>query len=201
MSLVRDLRRVAASQTATRPPRQVEHCDLCGSEVPAEHRHLLQLEERQILCSCESCFALRSGDPGLRPTGRRIVALPDFQLTNELWAEFRIPIGLAFLFVSSIEGQVTAFYPSPAGATESELDLGAWQELVSANPILATLELDGEALIVNRLADPPQFLIAPIDRCYALVGLVKLRWEGINGGSNLREAIAGYLDALCKETA
>ncbi|MCW2974811.1 MAG: hypothetical protein JWM06_92 [Actinomycetia bacterium] len=201
MSLVRDLRRVAASQTATRPPHQVEHCDLCGSEVSAEHRHLLQIEERQILCSCESCFALRSGDPELRPTGRRIVALPDFQLTDELWAEFRIPIGLAFLFVSSIEERVTAFYPSPAGATESELDLGAWRELVAANPILASLELDGEALIVNRLADPPQFLIAPIDRCYALVGLVKLRWEGINGGSNLREAIAGFLDALRREAA
>jgi hypothetical protein len=96
---------------------------------------------------------------------------------------------------------VTAFYPSPAGATESELDLGAWRELVAANPILGSLELDGEALIVNRLADPPQFLIAPIDRCYALVGLVKLRWEGINGGSNLREAIAGFLDALRREAA
>ena len=118
-----------------------------------------------------------------------------------MWAEFRIPIGLAFLFVSSVAGQVTAFYPSPAGATESELDLGAWQELVAANPVLATLELDAEALIVNRLADPPQFLIAPIDRCYGLVGLIKLRWEGINGGSNLRTAIAGYLDALRSEAA
>jgi len=201
VSLVSDLRRVAAAQTSARPPKPVEHCDLCGSEVPVEHRHLLQLEERQILCACESCFALRSGDPELRPAGRRVVPLDDFQLPDELWAEFRIPIGLAFLFLSSVAGQVTAFYPSPAGATESELDLGAWRELVAANPILETLELDTEALIVNRLADPPQFLIAPIDRCYALVGLVKLRWEGINGGSNLREAIAGFLDALRREAA
>jgi hypothetical protein len=169
--------------------------------MPADHRHLLQLEERQILCSCESCFALRAGDPELRPTGRRILPLDDFRLPDELWAEFRIPIGLAFLFVSSVAGGVTAFYPSPAGATESELDLGAWQELVAANRVLATLEPDIEAVIVNRLAEPPQFVIAPIDRCYALVGLVKLRWEGINGGSNLREAIAGFLDALREEAA
>jgi hypothetical protein len=169
--------------------------------VPADHRHLLQLEERQILCSCESCFALRSGDLELLPTGNRILPLVDFQLPDELWAAFRIPIGLAFLFVSSATGGVVAFYPSPAGATESELDLGAWQELIGANPVLATLEADSEALIVNRLADPARFVIAPIDRCYALVGLIKLRWEGINGGSNLREAIAGFLDALGEEAA
>ena len=79
--------------------------------------------------------------------------------------------------------------------------MSALEELVAGNPILETLELDAEALIVNRLAEPAQFLIAPIDRCYGLVGLVKLRWEGINGGSNLREAIAGYLDALRREAA
>lgn len=201
MTLVRELRRAAVARAEAKPPRQVEHCDLCETEVSADHRHLLQLTERQILCTCESCFALRSGDPDLRPTGHRIVALENFDLPDELWAEFRIPIGLAFLFRSSVERRVTAFYPSPAGATESELDLAAWEELVAANPILATLELDTEALIVNRLAEPPQFLIAPIDRCYGLVGLVKLRWEGINGGSNLRDAIAGYLDALRREAA
>jgi hypothetical protein len=201
MSLVRDLRRVGVTPPAPRRTKLVEHCDLCGGEVPFAHRHLLQLEARQILCSCESCFALRSGDPELRPTGNRIVALDAFVLPDELWAEFRIPIGLAFLFRSSVEGHVVAFYPSPAGATESELDLAAWQELVAANPILETLEADSEALIVNRLADPAQFLLAPIDRCYALVGLVKLRWEGINGGTNLRAAISDYLDVLRKEAS
>jgi hypothetical protein len=96
---------------------------------------------------------------------------------------------------------VTAFYPSPAGATESELDLAAWSELVAANPVLDTLEADAEALIVNRLADPPQFAIAPIDRCYALVGLVKLRWEGINGGRGLKDAIAGFFAALREDAS
>jgi hypothetical protein len=195
VTLVRDLRRVTAARAATRPPRPVERCDLCGGEVPAEHRHLLQLEERQILCSCETCFALHSGDPELRPTGHRVLWLESFEFPDELWAEFRIPIGLAFLFRSAAAGQVAAFYPSPAGATESELDLGAWRGLVAGNPVLETLEADTEALIVNRLADPPQFAIAPIDRCYALVGLVKLRWEGINGGG-LNDAIAGFFEAL-----
>lgn len=198
MSLVRELRAAKAARPVRRR-RPVERCDLCGGEVPEEHRHLLELEQRQILCACESCFALRSGDPQLKPTGRRIVWLQDFALPDELWAEFRIPIGLAFLFQSSVAGQVMAFYPSPAGATESELDLEAWGELVTANPILQTLEPDAEALIVNRMAEPAQFAIAPIDRCYALVGLVKLRWQGINGGSGLTEAIADYFAALREE--
>jgi Family of unknown function (DUF5947) len=200
VSVIRDLRRVAAARPApqTRPP-PAERCDLCGAEVPAEHRHLLQLEERQILCACESCFALRSGDAELRPAGHRTLSLDGFQLPDELWAALRIPIGLAFLFRSSATGGVAAFYPSPAGATESELDLGAWAELELANPVLQTLEADAEALIVHRLSDPPQFAIAPIDRCYALVGLVKLRWQGINGGPDLPQAIQSWFDELRAE--
>jgi hypothetical protein len=201
VTLVRDLRRLTAARQASERPRPVERCDLCEAIVPLDHRHLLQLEQRQILCACETCFAARAGDPGLRPTGRRVMWLDDFALAPETWAELRIPIGLAFLFESSVAGQIVAFYPSPAGATESELDLGIWHELAAANPVLDSLEPDAEALIVNRLADPPQFAIAPIDRCYALVGLVKLRWEGISGGQGLAAAVSGFFDALREEAA
>ena len=199
--LVRDLRRITAARATARPPRPVERCDLCTTEVPPDHRHLLQLEERQILCACESCFALRSGEPQFRPTGNRVLWLEDFELADDVWAEFRIPIGLAFLFRSTVAQQVVALYPSPAGATESELELGSWSRLVEANPVLETLAADSEALIVNRLADPGQFAIAPIDRCYALVGLVKLRWEGINGGRGLADAVSQYFDALRADAA
>jgi hypothetical protein len=199
--LVRDLRRITAARATARPPRPVERCDLCTTEVPPDHRHLLQLEERQILCACESCFALRSGEPQFRPTGNRVLWLEDFELADDVWAEFGIPIGLAFLFRSTVAQQVVALYPSPAGATESELELDSWSRLVEANPVLETLAADSEALIVNRLADPGQFAIAPIDRCYALVGLVKLRWEGINGGRGLADAVSEYFDALRADAA
>ena len=201
MSAVRDLRRVAAARanSPVRRPRSAERCDLCGNEIPAGHRHLLQVVERQILCACESCFALRSGDAELKPTGRRVVWLDGFELRPETWAAFRIPIGLAFFFRSSTAGGVIALYPSPAGATESELDLSAWAQLTTLNPVLVSLETDTEALVVNRLADPPQFAIAPIDRCYELVGLVKRRWTGISGGTELQDAVRGYFAALRAE--
>ena len=174
----------------------VERCDLCGNELPADHRHLLHLVERQIVCACESCIALRGGDPEYRPTGTRVVWLEGFELPDELWASFSIPIGLAFFMRSSASGGVVALYPSPAGATESELELGGWEELVRVNPVLASLEPDAEALVVNRIADPREHAIAPIDECYRLVGMIKARWEGISGGDGPEQAIAAFFDEL-----
>jgi len=173
-----------------------ENCDLCGNTIPADHRHLLHLTERQILCACESCVALRSGDPELRPTGTRILWLDDFELSDELWASFGLPIGLAFFLDSTTAGGIVAFYPSPGGSMESELDLNAWDELKAVNPVLESLDADGEALLVNRTANPPQHAIVPVDECYRLVGLVKVAWEGISGGSGPEEAIAAFFDDL-----
>ncbi len=57
---------------------------------------------------------------------------------------------------------------------------------MAENPALEGLESDAEGLIVNRLAEPHQHAIAPIDECYRLVGLVKASWEGISGGDAAR---------------
>ena len=59
------------------------------------------------------------------------------------------------------------------GATESLLELDAWRELEAANPVLATLEPDVEALLVNRARGARRHWIVPIDDCYALVGLIR----------------------------
>jgi hypothetical protein len=187
-----------------KPPSPVsaeERCDLCGTTVPRDHRHMLNLYERQIVCVCESCWALRSGDADFAPTGNRTLWLEGFQLPEELWAQFRIPIGLAFFMHSSVTDCIVAMYPSPAGATESELHFETWSRLVDLNPVLGNLEHDTEGLIVNRMSDPPAFAIAPIDRCYMLVGLIKASWEGISGGAAVERAIAAYFDELRTEAA
>jgi hypothetical protein len=173
-----------------------EQCDLCGKPIDHDHRHLLHLVDRRIICTCESCLAMRGGDPELRPTGTRTLWLDDFDLPDEIWASFGIPIGLAFFIDSSATGGVGALYPSPAGATESEIEVETWNRLRSLNPVLMGLEPDGEALIVNRMAEPHQVAIAPIDECYRLVGLVKVIWEGISGGAGLERAIAEFFAQL-----
>ncbi len=104
------------SLAAPTPPAPLEeHCDLCKTTVPPDHRHMLNTYERQIVCVCEACWALRSGDSEFRPTGTRTLWLEDFKLPEEIWAQFRIPIGLAFFMHSSVTDCVVAMYPSPAG--------------------------------------------------------------------------------------
>ena len=195
---LRSLRRAPARQ-----PERVgngagadEQCDLCGVEIPSEHEHLLHLGDRRILCVCATCWAQRSGDPELRPTGSRIVWLGDFELPDELWARLEVPIGLAFFMRSSSVDAVVAMYPSPAGATESELKLDAWDDLRALNPELDSLEPDAEALVVNRMSDEPSYVIAPIDECYALVGAIKMNWEGISGGGAIDRAVPTFFERL-----
>jgi hypothetical protein len=195
VSGLRTLARAPGSQVAG-ASSQDEQCELCQGLIPADHRHLLNLHERQIVCVCESCWAIRSGDADLRPVGSRTVWLDGFDMPDEVWAAFRIPIGLAFFMFSSVTECVVALYPSPAGATESELHFESWSRLVALNPVLEELEPDGEALIVNRMSDPPAYAIAPIDRCYMLVGLIKANWQGISGGGEVPLVVERFFEEL-----
>jgi hypothetical protein len=196
--VVARLRRMTRPRSDPTPATALEgaRCDLCGARMSEDHRHLLHVHERRILCACEPCCAMRTGEDDLRPTGTRTLRLEGFELPDELWAQFQIPIGLAFFFVSPVAGGVVALYPSPAGATECELYLAAWDELVAANPIVGELEPEVEALIVNRLSDPHVHAIVPIDRCYELVGMVKAGWEGISGGSAVERAVERFFARL-----
>jgi hypothetical protein len=176
-----------------------EVCDLCGVTIPDDHRHLLHLVERRIVCACEACWAMRSGEGDYRPTGNRTLWLPDLDVPDDLWSSFQIPIGLAFFMESTVTACVVAMYPSPGGATESELHFESWNRMVALNPVLRELEPDIEGLIVNRLTEPPVYAIAPIDRCYALTGSIKATWEGISGGAGVDAAVTRFFDSLRAE--
>jgi hypothetical protein len=204
-ALVTSLRRLAGRDPIPADGPAVgaadEQCDICGSALGADHRHMLDVDERRILCSCEPCIAMKAGIGSYRRVGTRVLWLGEFDLQDDLWARMQIPIGLAFFMHSSTVGGIVSLYPSPAGATESELDLEAWDELREANPILASLELDVEALIVDRTSEPSRYAIAPIDDCYRLVGMVKANWEGISGGDAIERTVPGFFDELRERAA
>ena len=103
-----------------------------------------------------------------------------------------IPINMAFFFQSSAAEKVIVQYPSPAGATESLLDFDSWRELVACNPLLQQMEADTEALLVNRVQKAPEYFIVPIDQCYRLVGLIRTKWKGFSGGTEVWEEINGF---------
>jgi len=199
--LVSGLRSLSRTPTRTPPTGSVDTdvCDLCGTGIPEDHRHLLALSERRIVCACEACWAMRSGEGDYRPTGNRTLWLESLHLPDELWASFQIPIGLAFFMVSTVTSCVVAMYPSPGGATESELHFDSWKRALELNPVLADLEPDVEGLIANRMSDPPMYVIAPIDRCYALTGTIKAHWEGISGGPDVHAAVERFFDELRSE--
>jgi hypothetical protein len=188
------LRRLQMRQMPDGPQPIEAQCDLCGTSMPEDHRHLLQLDERSIVCVCESCWALRSGDAEFRPVGSRVIWLDSLDLPDDLWARFHIPIGLAFFMRTG--GGVVAFYPSPVGATESEIDAGVFAELCERNPRLNELDVDAEVLIVDRLGEARRSAIAPTDQAYKLVGLVKTNWQGISGGPALAGAVDGFFEEL-----
>jgi hypothetical protein len=142
---------------------------------------------------------MRAGEGDYRPTGNRTVWLEDMSLPEDLWAGLQIPIGLAFFMLSTVTACVVAMYPSPAGATESELHFESWNRLVELNPVLEDMEPDIEGLIVNRIADPPAYVIAPIDRCYELTGTIKAHWEGISGGGEVERALERFFERLRRE--
>jgi hypothetical protein len=115
--------------------------------------------------------------------------LTNFVLHDSAWERLQTPIGLAFFVHNSSAGHVVGYYPSPAGATVSDLPDDAWNELVAANPILAELLPDVEALLVYRVRDKREYYRAPIDACYELVGLIRAGWRGLSGGSAVWEEI------------
>ena len=176
--------------------RPVEHCELCGTPIPSEHDHLIELKKRQLQCACLACSLLfhDNGNLRFRRVPRCCEVLQDFQLNDKLWESLLIPINLAFFYHHSGHERIVAAYPSPAGATESLLDLDAWSELAAANPAL-NLAPDIEALLVNRVGVSREYYRVSIDRCYELVGLIRKHWRGLSGGTQVWAAISEF---FCK---
>jgi hypothetical protein len=175
-----------------------ERCELCSARLATGHQHLLESASRRLLCSCDACailFSESNGGKYLR-VPRRVLYLSEFRLNDLQWEVLSLPINLAFFVASGLSDQVSAFYPSPAGATESLLALESWRELVELNPILRALKSDVEALLVNRLGETREHFLVPIDECYKLVGLIRLRWRGLSGGSELWKAIEEHFSDL-----
>jgi hypothetical protein len=177
-----------------------EHCDLCSEPIPPEHRHLLEVSTREIMCACRPCSILFDSEAASEGRYRlmpdRRLFLEVFEMNDAQWESLRIPVDMAFFFYSTPAERVVAFYPSPMGPTESLLKLSAWEELEESNPVLKGMERDVEALLVNRVRGTREHFLVPMDECYSLVGLIRTRWRGLSGGREVWEEIARFFEEL-----
>ncbi len=185
---------VAALRRFVRPREPEEKCDACGAVVPAEHIHQFDPATRRIRCACDSCAILYSAV--YREIPRVVSPLPTFRISDAQWDDLMIPISLAFFSFQTPANRVVALYPGPAGATESSLRLDAWEEIAAANPELERMQPDVEALLVNRVGAKREYFLVPIDECYKLVGIIRLRWRGLSGGALVWGEIERFFDGL-----
>ena len=192
------LRRFARKRTA------VERCEMCSGELATEHEHLVEPASRRLICSCGPCAMLFEGQSGtkFKRVPRRTVFLRDFQMSDAQWDGLLVPIEMAFFFRSTPHGRTVALYPSPAGPTESLLSLDTWADIVESNPVLKDMEADVMALLVNRVGygrgSQPEYYLVPIDECYKLVGVIRARWHGLSGGTEVWRDISNFFSALKK---
>ena len=207
---------VLARMTGNRPAPEPagERCEMCSEPIADEHQHVVNVAGRQLMCVCRACYLLftdSSAELRYRAVPDRYLAFGDFALDRRAWEALQIPVGVAFFFTNSALGRTVAFYPGPAGATESELDLDAWNAIAGADSRVGLLADDVEALLVRvpesdsedaeRAA--PQTYLVPIDACYEFVGRLRLLWRGFDGGQEARAFIDGFfaqVEARARQT-
>ena len=167
----------------SRPRPSAASCAAIG--LAAEHSHLVEPASRQLVCSCDACSILFSGQQSRAiSTGsqrRRVLAgLP----TD------RCPMGR-----STSTDQPGLFHDKHAGRPRARLlpESGRGHRIAPGARGLARLgggEPDPRPTRAGCRSTPGQsdeqgsrVLPRPIDECYKLVGLIRANWRGLSGGS------------------
>ena len=156
---------------------------------------------RELLCACRACALLFDRARRARPLPAR--ARPA-AAARRLRARRRRVGGAAaagrhgvLLPRSAPAGRVRGVLPEPDGRRPSRCSSSTrGSSSRRANPVLATLEPDVEALLVNRARGAREHWLVPIDDCYALVGLIRTRWRGLTGGARGVGGDRAFFDEL-----
>jgi hypothetical protein len=168
---------------------------LCSIEVPAEHRHVLDIDTQNLLCACTACSLLFERDAAALGHLRLIPRLRQHLDIEVAPQDVGIPVGLVF-FVRQLDETVVAFYPSPIGVTKWEVDPERWAQVTAACPATETMRPSVEALLVNTAHGADEHWLVGIDECYRLAALLRRQWRGLSGGNAVWQGISEFFDEL-----
>jgi Family of unknown function (DUF5947) len=179
------------------PQMDTELCEFCSLQLASQHRHLVEVATRKIVCVCDACglrFDNAVGRWKLVP--RDSWRLPALEISDAEWNSFGLPIELAFFVHSTPAEKMIALYPSPGGAIESSVPIANWQPIADRNLRVAKMQPDAESLLANRLAGARDYYVTPIDVCFELAGLIRLHWRGFSGGDRVWNEIRTFFERL-----
>ena len=185
------------------PPSALEYCQFCQVPIAARHPHLIELSSRGVVCACPDC-----ADSPDRPP--RLALSPDpaeFAAAARLCHQRR-----AVGRVSDPDRPGVCVSRQRGAAPGGALSGCCRRHPIRARPrsLVGTgggqpganeLAPDVEALLVNRTKESREYYRAPIDRCFALAGLIRTHWRGLSGGSAVWDKIEQYFARLRSEAA
>ncbi|SEQ14775.1 DUF5947 family protein [Streptomyces radiopugnans] len=181
------------------PPGR-QRCDLCSEPLPEPHRHLLDVRAGAVDCACRACSLLfdrkEAGGAHYRLLPLRRTRLDEDGFDDALWASLGVPVGLAFFTRDGEGGEVTAGYPSPLGLLRSTVEAERWRAVEAADPAVAAMADDVEALLVNRAGGARERWIVPLDDCYRLAAVVRTHWKGLGGGPEVWRHVGDFFRGL-----
>ena len=196
-------RRCSACRPAVQPsaPAQpsAEKCELCATEVPAEHGHVADLERCDpgvhvpgLLPAVHPARARAAAATGRCPTGTW--PIPAAALGAAEWDALQIPVGLAFFLPQLDLGPGRRLLSEPGRGHRVRARPGrvgsGWPRSTRCS---ARRTPDVEAALICRTDSGVEYFLVPIDVCYELVGRMRLHWRGFDGGAEARASIADFL--------
>ncbi|MBK0869365.1 hypothetical protein INP57_21365 [Saccharopolyspora sp. HNM0986] len=197
-SVLRRIAQQANSRPAVRDD-SAPRCELCADALDERHRHLLDTGSGAVSCACPSCGVLF--DHGNGGGQRRLIRsrprrLGDFVLDDLAWIALGVPVGLAFFVRDGASGAVTAFYPNPIGTMRTDVDPECWKTVTASNPPLSDMDDDVEALLIDRLRQPAEYWLLPLDECHRLTAVLRTHWRGFGGGPEVWEHVDRFFARL-----
>ena len=162
-----------------------ESCDLCSAPLDSKACPPSRRRATQVMCACTPCAVLFT-DSMTRFRGissADVRHLPDCCLTHEDLGGVGYSDQSCFCVSFQRDRADDCLISKPWGRNRASLPADVWEEIVTHEPRLAKMQDDVQAFLVNRLAEPYQYYMAPIDKCFELVGTVRLYWKGFTGGT------------------